>query len=272
MSAGEHVPGIDPHTPSVARMYDFYLGGKDHFPADRQAAEKIVRLVPEITHIARANRDFLIRVVRVLVAAGIRQFVDIGTGLPTQQNVHEVALGAAADCRIAYVDNDPIVLTHARALLADNTRTIVVDADLRDPETITGHPEIRAHLDFDRPVAVLLFAILHFVPSDLEAAAIVARLRSAVAGGSYLAMSHSYAGDLSTETIRAGQAVYRSSSTGSIVPRGVDAVRSFFDGLDLLDPGVVPVDCWRPEWEEEHEPDFGRPGLLGAVARFPSAG
>ncbi|MFI9552136.1 SAM-dependent methyltransferase [Nonomuraea endophytica] len=271
MSAGEHVPGIDPHTPSVARMYDYFLGGKDNFAADRQAAEKIVRLVPEITEIARANRDFLIRVVRVLVEAGVRQFVDIGAGLPTQQNVHEVALGAAPDCRIAYVDNDPIVLTHARALLADNTRTIVVNADLRRPETITGHPEIRAHLDFGRPVAVLLFAILHFVPSDLEAASIVTRLRASMAGGSYLAMSHGYAGDLATETIRAGQAVYRGSSTGSVVPRGADTFGSYFDGLDLLDPGVVPVDAWRPEWEE-HKPDFGKPSLLGAVARLPSAG
>ncbi|MFI6500081.1 SAM-dependent methyltransferase [Nonomuraea typhae] len=269
MSDGERVPiGIDPSTPSVARMYDYYLGGKDNFASDREAAEKIWRLVPEVKQIARDNRDFLIRVIRTLVDNGVRQFVDIGTGLPTQQNVHEVALLRAPECRIAYVDNDPIVLTHARALLADNEQTIVVDADLLRPKSIIDHPDIRKHLDFGRPVAILLFAILHFVPDDAEALKIVNTLRAPLAPGSHLAVSHGYAGDLSDETIRAGQEVYSRASAGSVVPRTADVLAAYFDGLKVLAPGIVPVDAWRPEWDEV-KPDFGKPGLLGGVAEVP---
>ncbi|MET9340879.1 SAM-dependent methyltransferase [Nonomuraea sp. NPDC003804] len=259
---------IDPSTPSVARMYDYYLGGKDNFPADRAAAEKIIELVPSITRIARDNRDFLIRVVRVLAAAGVRQFIDIGAGLPTRQNVHEVALEAAPDSRIVYVDNDPIVLVHARALLAETPRTIVVRADLRDPASILEDPWVRAHIDFSRPVAVLLFAILHFVPGDQEAAEIVARLHAPLVSGSHLALSHSYAGDLTGETIRNGRSVYRSATPGSITPRTTEQVGALFTGLDVLEPGVVPIDAWRPS-RPGVAADFDKPGLLGAVARLP---
>ncbi|MFE3448925.1 SAM-dependent methyltransferase [Nonomuraea sp. NPDC059194] len=269
MERDEQVPTvIDPNTPSVARMYDYYLGGKDNFPSDREAAEKITQLVPNISQIARDNRDFLIRVVRMLAAAGVRQFIDIGTGLPTRQNVHEVALEAAPDSRIVYVDNDPIVLVHARALLAETPQTIVVGADLRDTASILDHPEVGAHIDFGRPVAVLLFAILHFVPDHQESADIVRRLCAPLAVGSHLAVSHSYAGDLTSETISTGRTVYRAATAGSLTPRTTEQISAYFDGLDVLEPGVVPIDAWRPEWPDV-EPDFTKPGLLGGVARIP---
>ncbi|NUR91157.1 MAG: SAM-dependent methyltransferase, partial [Nonomuraea sp.] len=185
MTEDERVPaGIDPTVPSVARMYDFYLGGKDNFASDRAAAEKIIELVPSIKDIAKDNRDFLIRVVRMLAAAGIRQFVDVGTGLPTQQNVHQVALEAAPESRVVYVDKDPIVLVHARALLADNPSTVVINADMTEPGSLLDHPELRAHLDLSKPVAVLLFAILHFVPDAGAAAKIVASLSAPLVPGS----------------------------------------------------------------------------------------
>ncbi|MFD1934923.1 MULTISPECIES: SAM-dependent methyltransferase [Nonomuraea] len=269
MERDEQVPSvIDPNTPSVARMYDYYLGGKDNFPSDREAAEKIIQLVPNITQIARDNRDFLIRVVRVLAEAGVRQFIDIGTGLPTRQNVHEVALEAAPDSRIVYVDNDPIVLVHARALLAETPQTIVVRADLRDTASILDDPEVRAHIDFTQPVAVLLFAILHFVPDHRQSAEIVKGLCAPLVSGSHLALSHSYAGDLTSEAIRTGRSVYRAATAGSITPRTTEQISVYFDGLEQLEPGVVPIDAWRPEWPDV-QPDFDRPGLLGGVARIP---
>ncbi|MFI6595768.1 SAM-dependent methyltransferase [Nonomuraea sp. NPDC050536] len=269
MAEDERAPaGIDPTVPSVARMYDYYLGGKDNFASDREAAQKIIELVPSITDIAKDNREFLIRVVRTLAANGIRQFVDIGTGLPTQQNVHQVALDAAPDARIVYVDKDPIVLVHARALLMDNPRTIVINADMRDPKGIVEHPELRSHIDFSRPVAMLLFAILHFVPDQDEAASIVTALRGPLASGSYLALSHSYAGSLTQDTIQRGQSVYRTATPGSITPRTQDQVGSLFAGLTMEPPGVVPVQAWRPDWHDVR-PDFTLPGLLGGVARVP---
>lgn len=269
MAEDERAPaGIDPTVPSVARMYDYYLGGKDNFASDRQAAQKIIELVPSIKDIAKDNREFLIRVVRTLAANGIRQFVDIGTGLPTQQNVHQVALAAAPDARIVYVDNDPIVLVHARALLTDNPRTIVVNADMHDPKGIVQHPVLRSHIDFSRPVGLLLFAILHFVPDHEEAASIVAALREPLVPGSYVAVSHSYAGSLTRDTIQRGQSVYRAATPGSITPRGQEQVGSLFDGLELEPPGIVPVQAWRPDWHDV-QPDFTLPGLLGGLARVP---
>ncbi|GII63993.1 hypothetical protein Skr01_40780 [Sphaerisporangium krabiense] len=256
---------VDPTTPSVARMYDYYLGGKDNFAADREAAEKIIKLVPNAREIARANRAFLRRSVRVMVESGIDQFLDIGTGLPTQENVHQVAQRVNPDARVAYVDNDPIVLAHARALLADNAGTVVVSADMRDPRGIVDHPEVRAHLDLDRPVGLLLLAILHFVVDDAESVQIVRTLRGAMAPGSTLAISHITPGDLSEEDIRRGRDVYTSTATGGIVPRTHARIRSYFEGFELLAPGVVPVEEWRPDPETVILPHRGGIGFMGAV-------
>ena len=167
-------PGIDVTIPSVARMYDYYLGGKDNFAADREAAGKIIAAVPSARDSARRNREFLGRAVRFAAESGIRQFLDIGAGLPTQENVHQVALRTAPDSRVVYVDNDPIVLVHGRALLADNRQTTVIQGDLHDPDAILNDPKLTAHLDLDRPMAVLLVAILHFIPDEDEATNIVA--------------------------------------------------------------------------------------------------
>src|SRR6201991_3158168 len=168
MTEHEQAPaGVDVTVPSVARMYDYLLGGKDNFPADREAAAHIAQLSPNAKEIARANRAFLGRAVATAAAeGGIRQFLDIGTGLPTQENVHQVAGRVSPGSRVVYVDFDPIVLVHARALLAETADTIVVQGDMRDPEAVLGHPEIPRHLDFGQPLAVLMVAVLHFIPDD----------------------------------------------------------------------------------------------------------
>lgn len=276
MSSPEHAPeGIDPTVPNVARMYDFYLRGKTNFPADRLAAERLMAAVPGVRETTLANREFLGRAVTVMAEAGVRQFLDIGTGLPTQENVHEVALRAAPDSRVVYVDNDPVVLVHARALLADNPQTIAVRGDLVDPGAIVADPAVRAHLDFSRPVAVLLMAVLHFIPGHDQTAAIVATLRERMAPGSHLALSHFYSPDAGQATVRAGGRIYAASSSGSLTSRTYRQIEGYFTGLDLLDPGLVPVHAWRPH---DHDSryfkdadaaaiDLARPGLLGAVAR-----
>ncbi|GAA4221845.1 SAM-dependent methyltransferase [Streptosporangium album] len=258
-------PEVDPNTPSTARMYDYYLGGKDNFASDREAAERIIQLVPGTREVALANRAFLGRTVRHLAEAGIRQFIDIGTGLPTQDNVHQVAGREAPGSRVVYVDNDPIVLSHARALLADNPDTIVVEGDAREPEAILGDDEVRAHVDFGRPVAVLLVAILHFIPDDEQVAGIVASLLRPLAPGSHLVISHIYAGDHDDVTIKRGADVYARTNAGSIAARGPEHLRRYFDGLDLVEPGIVQVQAWRPE--EDVEVDLVKPGILGVVGR-----
>ncbi|WP_285776064.1 SAM-dependent methyltransferase [Microtetraspora sp. NBRC 13810] len=261
--------GIDPTVPSVARMYDYFLGGKDNFAADREAAVKMMSLVPNIREVARDNRGFLGRAVRMLAEAGVRQFLDIGTGLPTQDNVHQVARRVAPEARTVYVDNDPIVLVHGQALLAGTPGTAVVQGDVRDPKGILDHPEVLAHLDFDQPVAVLLVAILHFVPDDAEALNIVAGLRERLAPGSHLVISHGYTGEIGGSTDQQVRALYNTTASGAVVPRGHDAILEYFDGLDLLEPGLVPVDAWRPAIASDAPIDLSRPTILGGVARVP---
>ncbi|MFI6815630.1 SAM-dependent methyltransferase [Nonomuraea sp. NPDC050328] len=255
---------IDPSIPSVARMYDYYLGGKDHFPADREAAEKIVALVPSVRQIAHDNRAFLGRAVRLLAARGVTQFLDIGSGLPTQQNTHQIAQSVAPEARVAYVDNDPVVLSHGRALLADHVHTIVVDADMRAPDELLAHPEIRGLLDFERPVAVLLLAMLHFVPGREEPAQILTALRKVLAPGSYVVVSNAFAGEVDPARLRAGERVYAGTSAGGVHSRTAAELAGLTEGFELLEPGIVPVDAWRVP---EARPDFTKPGLLGLVAR-----
>ncbi|WP_248960379.1 SAM-dependent methyltransferase [Sphaerisporangium perillae] len=264
----EAPPGIDPSTPSVARMYDYYLGGKDNFASDRAAAEKVMRMLPNVRHIARENRAFLGRAVRHLTEMGIDQFLDIGTGLPTRENVHQVALERSPDARIVYVDNDPIVLTHARALLADNPRTTVIDGDLRDVKAITEHPEVRAAIDFDRPFAVILCAIVHFIGDDDEARSIVAHLREGLPPGGALVLSHGFNGDLSDRAIADAEAVY-STTKGALRVRDRETIAGYFSGLELVEPGLVHVGAWRPEHDLEE--DQTAAGVLGAVGLVPPA-
>ena len=230
-------------------MYDYFIGGKNHFAADRRTAAEVLRHSPHIRVAARENRAFLGRVVRYLAAeAGIRQFLDIGTGLPTTSNVHEVAQEYAPSARVVYVDNDPLVLAHARALLTSSPegRTAYIDADLREPEAILSSPVVREVLDFSQPVALMLVAILHFVPDEWGPAKILAGLTAALPSGSYLAASHLVT-DHSPSSTSAGQAVMREAG----IPMQRRESREFaalaFSGLELVPPGVVLVSEWRPE-------------------------
>jgi S-adenosyl methyltransferase len=264
-SGARGIYGFDAKVAHPARVYDYWLGGKDNFEADRIAGEETIAAYPAIRASARANRAFLARSARYLAAeAGIRQFLDIGTGLPTANNTHEVAQSIAPQSRIVYVDNDPLVLSHARALLTSSPEgvTAYLDADLRDTDKILT--QAADTLDFAQPVAIMLLAILHYIPDLAEAQRIVARLISAVPSGSYLTISHA-ASDISPEAM--AEMIRRMNqhlAEGNHVGRTREVVTQFFDGLELLEPGVVKVTEWRPESKTEAE---GPTSLWGGVAR-----
>ena len=262
------IPLLDTRAADPARVYDYLLGGKDHFAADRAAAEAVITAFPGIVRSARANRAFLARTVRFLAEAGIRQFIDIGAGLPSTENVHEVAQAVAPESRVVYVDNDPVVLLHAQALYAGTTAgaTSYVNADLRDPEGLLR--DAAPSLDFSRPVAVLLFGVLPFIQDDEAPRQIVAWLMDAVPAGSYLAISH-LASDLYPEQSAALARAVSEHMFTDIAPRSADEVSRFFHGLELVEPGVVQAARWRPRTELEGN----APAVLwGGVARKPRSG
>ena len=240
--------GLRPEVPHPARIYDYWLGGKDNFPPDRLAAEHAIGAAPDIPQAARENRAFMRRAVRLCAEAGIRQFIDIGSGLPAQGNVHDVVHEVDPEARVVYIDNDPIVLAHGRALLADNRTTTVLTGDLRDLGELLERPELRRLVDLSQPVAVLLLAVLHFV-TDEQAAAAVRAVRERVVPGSYLLMSHSTA---EGDPVRAAEVVKTWKGTDSgITVRGRAAVRDFFEGWELQEPGVDFVPLWRPDGPTE---------------------
>jgi O-methyltransferase involved in polyketide biosynthesis len=241
--------GLDANTPNVARIYDYWLGGKDNFAADRATAEKLSEIVPEARAAARANREFLRRAVRFLAEAGIRQFIDLGTGLPTQANVHEVAHQIVPGARVVYVDYDPVVVVHGQALLQSDDATAIVEADVREPEKILEHHELRAMIDLDEPVAVLMVGILHFITDAEDPYGIVARFREAMAPGSCVAVCHVTA-DPRPQAEAPVTEIYR-QTTAPMVPRSRDQVLRLFDGFDLVEPGLVYAPEWRPEWTGE---------------------
>jgi O-methyltransferase involved in polyketide biosynthesis len=225
-------------------MWNYWLGGKDNFAADRELAERVLQVMPSMPLIAQAARLFLIDAVHQLATVhGIRQFLDIGTGLPTADNTHDVAQRAAPDSRIVYVDHDPVVLTHAQALLTSSPEgtTDYLQADLRDTETILKGAA--RTLDLSRPVAILLVAVLHFIPDADDPYAIVARLMDAVPSGSYLVMAHA-ANDIAREAAAEMARRYNEMSSAPITLRNREQVARFFDGLDLLPPGLVPISQW----------------------------
>lgn len=231
--------------PNVARIYDYLLGGKDNFGADRQAAEELLEAVPDAAVAARQNRDFLRRAAGFLARdCGIRQFIDIGTGLPTRGNVHEIVQHFTPDAHVLYVDNDPVVVTHAQALLADNATTVAINRDLRDPDQILSHPALRALIDIAAPVAVLLIAVLHFVKDSDGVYEIVQRLKDAMAPGSYLVVSHVTGDDLPAEAAERARELYENSTAPGVV-RTHQEITRFFDGLEIVPPGVVNVSSWR---------------------------
>ena len=259
--------GFDARVAHPARVYDYWLGGKDNFEADRIAGEATIAAYPQIRSSARANRAFLARTVHFLAAdQGLRQFLDIGTGLPTANNTHEVAQSVAPESRIVYVDNDPLVLSHARALLNSSPEgvTAYLDADLRDTDRVL---ELAADtLDFTQPVAIMLLAILHYIPDLEEAQQIVARLVAAVPTGSFLAISHA-ASEISTaEMAEMIRRMNEHLAEGNHVGRPRHVVAQFFDGLDLVEPGVVKVTEWHPASAAEAT---GPTSLWGGVARKP---
>jgi S-adenosyl methyltransferase len=251
-------------------MYDYLIGGKNHFAADRETAAEVLRNSPHVRIAARENRAFLGRTVRYLAGeAGIRQFLDIGTGLPTTDNVHEVAQAVAPSSRVVYVDNDPLVLAHARALLASSPRgqTAYIDADFRDPSSILSSPAVRDVLDFGQPVALMLVAILHFVPDEDTPGKVIATLLDALPAGSYLVASH-----LTTEhdpaRTAAGQATMRGAGIAMQKRDADEFARIAFSGLDLVPPGVVLVSEWRPEGDGPR-PAPAEVSCYGAVGRKP---
>jgi S-adenosyl methyltransferase len=268
--ANDWTTRINTGVPNPARIYDYFLGGKDNFPADREVAEQMLAIAPVARDVIQDNREFLRRAVEVLADAGTRQFIDLGSGLPTRGNVHEIAQAAAPESRVVYVDNDPMVVVHSRALLAGDN-TVAIQGDLRQPDTVLEDPEVQELIDFGRPVALLLLAILHFVPDDQDPFGIVARYRDALPAGSHLAISHGTRDiperpDLSPEEMaEMGAKVEQlyQLTTASLVTRTRAEVERFFDGLELLEPGVVEIQRWRPDGRSSPLPG----GFYGGVAR-----
>lgn len=254
-----------------ARIYDFFLGGRDNFPADREAAADIAKVWPSLPVSMRANRQFMRRAVHHLAAEReVRQFLDLGTGLPTEPNLHQVAQAVHPDARVVYVDNDPLVLTHARALLTGTRegRTRYVDADLRAPEAILASPAVRGTLDLARPVAVSLFAILQFITDEDEAHAIIRRLTAPLAPGSYLALS-TVTADSNPREVTEGLAVYAARGIPERARDRAEVARlCTAAGLELIDPGVQLVHRWRPDEESAALAD-AHVQMHGAVARKP---
>jgi hypothetical protein len=257
-------PEIDTSVAHSARIYDYILGGKDNFEADRKAAE--------LTNVAigmRANRAVMRRMTSYLAAEiGIRQFLDIGTGLPTSPNMHEIAQRIAPESRVVYVDNDPIVLAHARALLTSTPEgaCTYIAADIRDPERILADPRLSATLDLSKPVALMLFGIMHFVPHEDDPYAIVTRLLDALPSGSYLAIQHATT-DFYPPGV-GGQGAYRSAGI-QFQYRTKDEFARFLDGLEVLDPGITPMSQWHPEIEPGPQPSPSEAGAYAALARKP---
>jgi S-adenosyl methyltransferase len=256
---------IDLDRPSGARVYDYFLGGAHNFAVDRQLAEAIATMTPNVGDTMRANRAFLRRAVRFLVSQGVTQFLDIGSGIPTVGNVHEVAREADPSARVVYVDVDPIAVAHSRAIIGDDPLTAVLQADARDVEGILADPDTRRLLDFDRPVAVLLLGILHFVPDDDDPAAVVGRLRDALAAGSYVALVNVTHEDQPPEVIEAQKL---SGRTGTpIYLRSRAELLAQFEGLTLVEPGLVHIPQWRPDSPSDLDDHPERFGALAGIGR-----
>ncbi|MEU7870659.1 SAM-dependent methyltransferase [Dactylosporangium sp. NPDC049140] len=257
---------VDLDRPSVARVYDYYLGGSHNFAADRAFAEQVLKVMPAVAGLARSNRSFLRRAVRDLAAQGVRQFLDLGSGIPTVGNVHDVLKDAGVtDGRVVYVDHDPVAVAHSRAILADVPGTAVVAGDLRKPVEVLGQPQVQGLLDFTRPIAFLLVAVLHFVPDEQRPADIVAGYAAAGVPGSHVVLSHAGLDRPLTPAEVEAWEMYRKSPTPLIL-RTSGQVAALFGDLTVLDPGVVSPHAWRPDGDEESPPEGNAIGCA-AVAR-----
>jgi hypothetical protein len=257
---------IDTQKASPARMYDALLGGSHNFAVDRQAAARALALVPDLANVAYSNRAFLRRAVRYLVKAGIRQFVDLGAGIPTVGNTHEIARSAHPECRVAYVDIDPVAVTHAEAILAGTSGVTALQGDLRSPGRLLADPRLREVIDVDQPVGILLVAVLHLLTDADEPGAVVAALREAVTVGSYLVISHLSNARRPDDAARLGAHSARQTRV-PIVFRSRQQITAFFDGLTVVDPGVVELPAWRPDSRNDLDDVPARSLGLCGVAR-----
>ncbi|MEV4202137.1 SAM-dependent methyltransferase [Micromonospora globbae] len=258
---------------TAARIYDYYLGGTHNFPADREAAQAMLQVLPLGPQLARTNRAFLRRAVRHLAESGVRQFLDVGSGIPTEGNVHEIVQQVAPDARVVYVDIDPVAVAESLELLEGNELATAITGDLRDPRSILSHPQVTSMLDFTRPIGLLLGAVLHFVPDDEVAYDAVGQLRAALAPGSYLLVSHATADDAPHEQdeLDVAHDIYRRKTATPLGLRTRSQVERFFTGLDLVEPGLVWLPLWRPAPDDPQyfADDPKLSSGLGGVGRIP---
>lgn len=265
-------PGVDPSVPSPARIYDYMLGGTYNFAADREAADKAMAQVPELRDIVLANRGFHGRAVRWMAGSGISQFIDIGSGLPTVGNTHEIAREIIPDARVAYVDIDPMVAACAGELLSNPRYTRVIVADMRDPDRLLDHPDLRDLIDFTKPLGLLITGVLHFVADSADPWALMARYVSALAPGSYVALSHATHDKVPPRSVQAGRDEYARASE-QMHFRSRDDVQKFFDGLQLVSPydGAAPALAYLGQWQAEDlalaDSDGSRWGYCGVGRR-----
>jgi hypothetical protein len=261
-------PGVDTMRANVARVYDYWLGGSHNFLADQDLARAIMAIEPNSREGVRANRAFIGRAVRFLAASGIRQFLDIGSGIPTEGNVHEVAQQASPGAHVVYVDTDQVAVAHSRAILAGNADTAVIEADLRDPQKILHNGPVRGQIDFAQPTGLLLSMVLHFISDAEDPWQVVATLRDAMSPGSYLVLGH-LTNESKPAVAQAAEKVYnRSVSTNVHVRSRADILR-FFDGFDLVEPELVYIPEWRPDSPEDVPEDPGKFWGLVGVGRKP---
>jgi O-methyltransferase involved in polyketide biosynthesis len=266
---GDYTPPVNLHTdqPHSARMYDYLLGGKDNYTVDREAAEKAIAAFPMLRTAAQENRKFVGRAVRYLVeTTGIRQFIDLGSGLPTAENVHQVAQRHDPLARVVYVDHDPIVLVYGQALLDKDERTSVIQGDIREPRTVLDDPGTRALIDFNEPVAVLAVAVMHFVTEEENPLGVMNVLRDSVVPGSHFVLSHATA-DIAPEKAWGVQKAYRAQGV-PLTLRSKEEFRPFFDGLELVDPGIEVVSEWRSTIPADKRPPHGDVSWYGGIGRL----
>ncbi|HEY9484538.1 MAG TPA: SAM-dependent methyltransferase [Micromonosporaceae bacterium] len=270
MTIGDWVPdGTETARPNAARVYDYYLGGSHNFEADREMARRAIALWPDVPKIIRANRAFLHRAVRFIAAQGVRQFIDLGSGMPTVGSVHEVARSVRPDARVVYVDIDPVVVAHARMILDGDPNAAIVHADLSDADAVLDHPDLRRLLDRNEPIAVLMIAVLHFVLDENHPAQIVAGYRDALVPGSYIAVTHATQDGQRPEQASEHRELYARTAT-PMTMRSHDEIGQLLAGWTLVDPGLVRMPLWRPDSVEDlpdHPEEFAG---YGAVGRLPT--
>jgi hypothetical protein len=260
-------PGVDTQRANVARVYDYWLGGTHNFLADQDAGRAIAAVEPRMRSIAKANRDFLARAVQFLGARGVDQFLDLGSGIPTSGNVHEIAQQANPAARIAYVDVDPVAIAHSKAILAGNENAAIVDGDIREPEKIVAHGTVGRLIDFSRPVGLIVLAVLHFISDAQNPGEIMATLRDRMVPGSYLVFGHATDDGSKPAVAQASETVYNRNVATKLHLRSRLEIERLFAGFELVDPGLVYATMWRPKSPEDIQADLADYGTLVGVAR-----